>query len=42
MVEDEEGHIGESLEALRVEELIFEEGVSEGTQNDGRFGLDDS
>lgn len=39
---DEEGHIGESLEALSVEALTLtlEEGVREGTQKDGRVGLE--
>lgn len=40
---DEEGHDGESLEALDVEPLTLalEEGVREGTQNEGRVGLED-
>lgn len=42
MVEDDEGHKGESLGALRADALTFEEGVRDGTQNEGRFGLDDS
>lgn len=38
----DEGHIGESLEALSVEALTLtlEEGVREGTQKDGRVGLE--
>lgn len=40
---DEEGHNGEILEALGVEALTLalEEGVREGTQNEGRVGLED-
>lgn len=40
---DEEGHNGESLEALSVEwlPLALEEGVREGTQKEGRVGLED-
>lgn len=40
---DEDGHVGESLEALSVEvlTLTLEEGVREGTQKEGRVGLED-
>lgn len=39
---DEEGHNGESLEALTFEvlTLTLEEGVREGTQKEGRMGLE--
>lgn len=39
--DDEDGHKGESLAALCMEFVVFEEGVREGTQNDGRVGLED-
>lgn len=42
-LDDEEGHNGESLEALSIEVLTLtsEEGVREGTQKEGRVGLED-
>lgn len=39
--DDEDGHKGESLAALCIEFVDFEEGVREGTQNDGSIGLED-
>lgn len=39
--DDEDGHKGESLAALCMEFVVFEEGVREGTQNDGSVGLED-
>lgn len=39
--DDEEGHKGESLTALGKEFAVFEEGVREGTQNEGSVGLED-
>lgn len=39
--DDEDGHRGESLAALGKEFVVFEDGVREGTQNEGSVGLED-
>lgn len=39
--DDEDGHKGESLAALGEGFVVFEEGVREGTQNEGSVGLED-
>lgn len=40
-IDDEDGHKGESLAALGKQLAVFEEGVREGTQNEGSVGLED-
>lgn len=39
--DDEDGHKGESFPALGKEFAVFEDGVREGTQNEGSVGLED-